>query len=189
VGHLGCYVAPHMGRILVILSLVLTATLGFGSTASADAPSRDTVRAMLSSFEQGPSQIQWRALGAETVEVLIALYNDPNEPGFVRMRAVAATANFPIPATRVFLLQVSAAPGQGDLYIRQAVSSLGRAFGDRALEDVRPFLVHGDYVVREAAVRALGAMRAPIARQLLEARMSVENEDAVRSALIEVLAH
>ena len=177
-----------MGRLLVILSLVLAASLGFSPRASADAPTSDTVRAMLSSFEQGPSPIQWRAMGPETVEVLIGLYNDPNEPGFVRMRAVAATANFPIPATRAFLLEVAIAPGQGDLFIRQAVSSLGRAFGDRALQDVRPFLAHRDYVVREAAVRALGAMRAPVARELLQARMSIENEDAVRSALVEVLA-
>lgn len=177
-----------MGRLLVILSIVLTAFVGDLSPAHADAPSRDTVRAMLSSFEQGPSQIQWRAMGSETVEVLISLYNDAGEPGFVRMRAVAATANFPTPATRAFLLEVAAAPGQGDLYIRQAVSSLGRAFGDRALEDVRPFLTHREYVVREAAVRALGAMRAPVARELLEARIGIEREDAVRAALVDVLA-
>ena len=167
--------------------LLLLALSAVTAPASADAPSIDTVRAMLSSFEQGPGRLQWRALGADTVAVLEALYDNGNEAGFVRMRAVAASAHFPIPATRRFLLRVASAEGQSDLFIRQAVTGLGQAFGDDALEDLRPYLAHQQYVVRDAAVRALGAMRAPLARQLLEARALVESEDAVRRSLAEAL--
>ncbi len=126
-------------------------------------------------------------MGPEALGVLVTLYNDQAMPGFVRIRAVAAARYFPTDASRTFLRAV-AQSSTSDLYIARAVGSLAHAFGDGALEDIRPFLAHREYVVREAAARALGAMRAPVARQLLEARLRIEPEDAVRVTLRRALA-
>src|SRR5687768_4239393 len=100
------------GSLFAIAILILLPSL-----AGAQPPSRERVRSMLMGYEQIPSHDQWRALGPETLAVLISLYDDQNQPPFVRLRAVGATAAFPTAATRTFLLAVARADGQGDLII------------------------------------------------------------------------
>ncbi len=138
---------------------------------------------MLSSYEAGPSQIVWRALGPDTVGVLAELYNDADQPTYVRLRAVSAAAHFPIPATRTFLRAVAASPGQSDLFVRHAVLGLARAFGADALDDVGPYLTHRFPVVREAAIRACGEIGTDPAMGLLRQRMSRERDPVVLETL------
>lgn len=138
---------------------------------------------MLSGIEDVPSEAHWRALGEGVVPILFELANDPSEPPYVRLRAVGATASFPSPATRAFLVAVTRVQGQTDLMIAEAVRALGRRFGPAALRDVTPLLAHREPLVREAAARALAGMRTPAARSALQERLRVERDLAVREAL------
>jgi HEAT repeat protein len=150
------------------------------AAASATPPSKAEVRQLLSGYEQTPGAATWRTLGPEALSVLIALYDDPSEAPYVRLRAVHAAGFYPTPATRTFLLAVARAPGQSDLFVRQAVLGLARAFGVRAVRDILPFLEHTEPVVREGAAAGLGRIGSDDAREALRARLVVERSDSVR---------
>lgn len=143
---------------------------------------------MLSGIEDTPTDADWQRVGERALPILIELYNDADEAPFVRMRAVGASAAFPRPATRTFLLAVARAEGQSDLFVREALLALARGFGRGAVNDVAPFLAHAEPVVREAAARALGRVGGPEAQRHLSARLSVERDDVVREALQRGLA-
>ncbi len=138
---------------------------------------------MLSGIEHVPSEDDWRRLGEGALPVLIDLYSDESEPGFVRIRAVSASAAFPQQATHTFLLAVAHADGQSDLFIREAVLALGRAFGRAAVGDIAPFLRHEASVVREASAMALGRIGGSDATGALRAQLSVERDAAVRTSI------
>jgi len=110
---------------------------------------------MLSGYEHVPSASEWRALGPEALGVLVRLYNDTHERPYVRLRAVGAAGHFPSPAAHTFLLAVARAPRQSDLFVREALLALGRAFGRGAAREIRPFLGSPEPVVRDAAAVAL----------------------------------
>ncbi|MEM9068270.1 MAG: HEAT repeat domain-containing protein [Myxococcota bacterium] len=170
------------------LAFVLVAVaIGLAVPARADAPSKTRVRELLSGIEEIPPRAVWRALGPETLGVLIELYNDASEPGFVRLRAVVVAGHFPNEACRTFLRAVATAPGQSDLFARNAVLALGRGFGVRALEELGSYLRHREPLVRQAAVRSLGEIATPAARSLLEGRMRLERDDVVRESLLRAL--
>lgn len=157
--------------------------------AHADDALRERIVTLLSAYEGVNDPAIWRGLGpeSETLAQLVALYNDGDQPGFVRLRAVGAAAHFPSPAARTFFRAVASQAGQGDLFVRQAVASMARAFGDAALEDVEPYLAHRETIVRETAAQALGAMRIARARTLLESRLRIERDQVVRTALSRAL--
>jgi HEAT repeat protein len=175
-------------RAVLALAAVVLASGVFVSSATATPPGRDQVRPLLMSYEQMPPAERWQALGPETLGVLVALYNDPSEPAFVRIRAVHAAGHFAIPATRTFLLAVARAEGQGDLFVREAVMALGRAFGEASVPDVRPFLSHQHTTVREGAVLSLRRVGSARALDALRARRSIERAPHVREAIERALS-
>jgi hypothetical protein len=164
-------------------SLPALAALLLPATASATPPTKADLVQMLSGYEDTPGAEAWRALGAEALPVLIDLYDDAGEPPYVRLRAVHAVSFYPSPATRTFLLAVARAPRQGDLFVRQAVLSLVRAFGARSVPDAAPFLLHREPVVREAAAAGLGRVHTTSARDALRARLPVETDRVVQEAI------
>ena len=167
--------------------LLLAAVLSLPVLASAQArPSRAQVRQLLSGVEHVPSEHDWRRIGDGALPILIALYQDVDEPAYVRLRAIGATAAFPRPAVRTFLLAVATLEGQGDLYVREAISALGRAFGRDAIDAVAPFLDHPEPIVREGA--ALTLARVGGADDLLRARLRREGDAVVRQAIAASLA-
>jgi HEAT repeat protein len=172
-------------RAPLALGLALGGVLlgSVAGTAFAAPPDPAKVRELLSGYEDVPPAETWRALGPETVGVLVALYDDAREAPYVRMRAVVVCAHYPSPATRTFLRAVAGAPGQSDLFVRAALEALARGFGDAALGDLRPYLDHADPSVREGAARSIGRLRAPAAATALRARLRVETDAAVRDAL------
>lgn len=171
-------------RLLLVFVLVSQVDLA----SAAAQPSAERVVEMLSSYEDGPSRIEWRALGSDTVGVLVALYQDDEQPTYVRLRAVAASAHFPIPATRTFLRAVASTPRQNDLFVRHAVLALGRAFGEAALGEISPYLEHRFPVVREAAARACVEIATEPARALVTARMGVEPDTNVLRTMRTLMA-
>lgn len=169
--------------------LVSAALLAAPRLAHATPPDVARVREMLSSYEAGPPESAWRALGPETLPVLIALYDSTQEAPFVRQRAVAAAAYYPSPATRLFLRAVLTTPGQSELFVRTAVDSLARAFGADAWDEVRPYLAHQAVTVRMGAVRAATRIDTRAVRAALRERLRVEPDAEVRAALTAALAH
>lgn len=159
-------------------TLVMTVTV-----AHADPPSKDRVRQLLSAIDQMPPATVWRALGPGTLGVLIELYDDPSEAPYIRMRTLVAAQHYPVPAARTFLNAAASARGQSDLFVRQALISLGRAFGERAIDDVRPYLTHADADVREGAVLSLSRIGTEAARAALRDRLPRERNEIVRTAL------
>lgn len=172
----------------IAIALLSLPTAGVRAQSTTQAPSRDSIRQLLTAYEGGPSAAEWRAMGPETLTVLVSLYNDSAQPAYVRLRVLSAVASFPTPATRTFLLAATRAPGQSDLFVREAVLSLGRAFGAAALDDVTPFLGSGDTVVREAAARSLGLIGTPAARDALRRRLVLEPDATVRQTLQSALS-
>jgi HEAT repeat protein len=138
---------------------------------------------MLSGIEHVPSDADWRQLGPGALPVLIDLYADTGEPGFVRLRAVGATGAFATAATRTFLLAVAHADRQSDLFVREAVTALARAFGAGATQDLVHFLGHTSPIVREATANALGRVGAQGATSALRSRLAIERDGAVRTAI------
>ncbi len=164
-------------RRAFIAFLALSVLAGVWSVATpvfATPPSKAELSQMLAGFEQAPGAEDFRAWGPETFPILVELYGDHDVQPFVRMRAVAAVAHYPSPRARAFLLRVARAAGQSDLLIREAVRGLGRAFGPRSIEDIRPFLRHRAPAVREGAVLALTAFHTPAAQGALRARLPQE---------------
>ena len=167
--------------------LVALGCLLLPAAVQATPPTKAQLAQMLSGYEHTPGASEWRALGGETLPVLIDLYDDAGVPSYVRLRAVHAVSFYPSPATRTFLLAVARAPRQSDLFVRQAVLGLVRAFGARALADVEPFLAHPEPVVREAAAAGLGRIHSQPARDALGARLPVETDAVVREAITRAL--
>lgn len=162
-----------MRRALIgILTLAAVGTVA--APVSATPPSKSELTQLLAGFEQAPAAADYRAWGPETLAILVELYDDPEAPAFVRLRAVAAAGHFSTASARSFLLRVARARGQNDLLVREAVRSLGRAFGAASVADLRPFLAHPAPAVREGAVRALAELRTPRAREALRARLPLE---------------
>lgn len=170
-------------RVLRLSALAAALALLVPASASATPPSRHQVRQLLSGFEETPGAATWRALGPETLGVLVALYDDASAPPYVRLRAVHAVSFYPSEATRTFLLAVARAPRQSDLFVRQSLLSLARAFGPRAVEDIRPFLDSPEPIVREGAALGLGRIGTEAAREALRRRLVVEGPGPIRHTI------
>jgi HEAT repeat protein len=170
-------------RSLVVGAFVAVSISLVTPSAHATPPSKAQVRQLLSGYEDVPGAETWRRLGPETLAVLVSLYDDPEEAPYVRLRAVSVVSHYPTPATRTFLLAVARAPRQSDLFVREAVLSLGAAFGPRAVDDIRPFLASRHVVVREGATLALSRVGTDAAREALRARLAVEPAPHVREAI------
>lgn len=182
---LRCY-APPMRLTLPLAVLLATGLLASPTLRTAQAqtaPDADHLAQLLSGFEDVPSDAQLRALGPDTVGTLAALYNDSSRPGFVRLRSVAAAGAFHTEASRTFLRAVLSRPGQSDLFIREGLLSLGRAFGDQAVAEIAPFLSRPETVVREAAVISLSRIHSARALQALRPRLTLESDPGVRRRL------
>jgi HEAT repeat protein len=170
----------------LIATALWVATLVPSSVAAAQPPEQ-RVRALLSAYEQLPGAAQWRALGPDTLAVLISLHDDPREPTYVRLRALAAAGHFPVPRARAFLLRVARAPEQDELFVREALLALQRAFKDDAVEEVSEFLRHERPLVRRAAATGIGRMDRAIAEPRLRRHLDREHDRVVRRVVQRVL--
>jgi HEAT repeat protein len=172
--------------LLLIVSAFFVATIGPPWPAGAQPPA-ERVRTLLSAYEQLPGATHWRDLGPGTLEVLIALHDDPREPGYVRLRALAAAGHFPGPRARTFLLRVARAPEQDELFVREALLALQRGFKEDAVEEVSAFLRHERPLVRRAAATCIGRMDRTLAEPRLRRHLDREHDPVVRRVVQRVL--
>jgi HEAT repeat protein len=170
----------------LLLALPLAPTSPERAQAQAATISPDGVLAMLSGFEEVPTREDWRALGRGVLPVLARIADDDQHPGYVRIRAVQAAAAFATPAARGILRR--ALRDREPLVVREATLAMQQAFGGSALADVAPLLAHRDTAVREAAIRALGAMKTEAARAHLRRRLASEPDAALREEIERALA-
>ena len=178
---------------LALFTLASVLGFGFGSASaqvtdsSVTRPTSPQVQAILSQYEGAPTAEQLRAMGPDTLRVLISLYDNAQTPAYVRLRVLSAVRHYPTPATRTFLLAVLRVPNQSDLHQRQALLSLGRAFGDAARAEISRSLSSRHPVVREAAGRALHRIGTPAAQRLIVEHSARERDPAVRRTFNEEL--
>ncbi len=167
-----------------IAATFIAVSLFLPALATAQAtPSRERVRDLLSGIEHTPSDADWQRLGDGVLPILMDLYNDTDQPPYVRLRAMGATGAFPRAAVRTFLLAVTHVDGQSDLFVREALVTLARGFGSAAVSDLTPFLAHDERVVREAAASSLGRVGGSTARRALRDRLRIERDGEVRRVI------
>jgi HEAT repeat protein len=166
--------------VLMVLSLLLGSTGAYAQGAS------DTLRAkvdaLLGGIEYVPTQAEWKALGPDAGEVLAAIATDSAQRATVRARAMSALAYFPQP-TSIEVARAALADAKSPVILqRKALLTLATIDPD-ALNVVEPYLAHDDVQLRESAVQAVSTLGNPLARQLLEARVSVEPSEHIRSTI------
>ncbi|MFW6051441.1 MAG: HEAT repeat domain-containing protein [Myxococcota bacterium] len=176
-------------RSALLFALVALLLGGNPSAAAAQepAPSRDQVRALLSGYEHVPDAETFRSLGPGAIEVLARLHRDPREAGFVRLRAIEALGAFRTARVREVLLRIARDAKAPPLFARQAVLALGQAFEGAAVDDLEPFLRHGDPLVRRATARALARTRTDAGRRCLREHLRHEEDASVRRAIERML--
>ena len=136
--------------------LVSCAVLGLvAGRAKAQDPSVETVRHLLSGVEHVAAGDTWKKLGERALPLLATLYASEREPMYVRLRAVQAAGYFSNPEARAFLHRVLDRSRHDELFVRQALLAMTRAFGADSVSDVAPSLRHSSAPVRAAAVHAL----------------------------------
>jgi HEAT repeat protein len=171
----------------VACSAALICLLCLGPRAAGQDAGEKRLAQVLSGYEKIPGESYWKKRGPETVALLQALYADDRQPAFVRLRAVRAASFYRTPRAREFLLSVARKRGQKELFVREALLGLARAFKQQAGNEIASFLDHEKPLVRRAAAEALGAIKAEAYRSLLVRRLQRERDGAVRAALEQAL--
>jgi HEAT repeat protein len=87
--------------------------------------------------------------------------------------------HFPTAEAKEALDQALSGP---TLLRREAVNAYANAFGESSVGRLSQRLEHDDALTRIVAIKALGAMRSPMARAAIEVRMRVELAEEVRQA-------
>ncbi|HEU4406470.1 MAG TPA: HEAT repeat domain-containing protein [Polyangiaceae bacterium] len=151
-----------------------------------DATLRARLRAAFGGYETAPERRELEGLaGAERlVPALIELAGDRGEPPHKRSNALASLRFFAgVPGARAELEARAGDPAAPRYLRRTAARALAAAYGDDALATLGPLLGDPDPDLRDAAVRALGALGSVRSRALLEGRASVEADPNVRLSL------
>ncbi len=184
--------SPRISLAARVVLAVAVAALAFVGGPAAAKRTKDEQRAslvwMLSAYELQLTLENLERIGPDVGELLVDILNTPKEQVRTRVRAVAALAFYPTEQSfdvlRSLLHERSFKGTELGLQVRrQALRSLGRGFGDRAVDDMLGLRTDPEPLVREAV--ALGLMDAASARALptLETWLSMEPDLGVRIAV------
>jgi HEAT repeat protein len=181
---------PTLHRLALPLLCALGLSAAFATEAAARTKpeQRRSLVWLLSSYELKLGQDNLGRVGPDVGELLVDILNTPNEAVRVRIRAVAALAFYPSEATfdvlRALLHERAWKGTELGLQLRrQALRSLGRGFGDRAIDEMLGLRTDPEPLIREAL--ALGLLDAGSVRALpiLETWLPAEPHLAVRAAV------
>jgi len=122
-----------------------------------------------------------RSKDSSTIDDLIRMLDEPN--GFVKSSAIEALSNFGDERAMKAIVRMLE---DRDVEIkRTAIEALS---GYEAAEQrLLPFLRSEDWILRMAAVKALGVSKSPSVRQELESLLDVEEDASIRNLLMELL--
>lgn len=187
-----------MPRPLPALSLALALALLALAPTPADARtrSRPERRAslvwLLAATDAKLSRPALEALGPDTAELLIDIANTPREAPTVRVRALAGLGFYPTEPSYAFLSSLLnernlIGHAEGLRMRRQAIRSLGWAFGDRAVDELLALRNDDEPGVRRSVALALGDSGSRRALPALEHWLTGEQDLAVRQAVDEAV--
>lgn len=132
------------------------------------------IDALMGGYEYVPPASAWTRLGPEAASRLRVIAEDTHQLPSKRLRAVSALALFPTSETRAFLEQILANEQASSLMRRKAALSLAAGFGTSALPVVARHAASPDVRLRDDVARALGLIKTPEARAVLQSRLAVE---------------
>ncbi len=180
-------------KLHLALALAFCVTL-LAPAASAVPRTRDDVRrSLITWLESDEFRVDKRSLdgmGREINKLLVEVAGDPTMPPTTRQRAVGALAVYPTTRSRQFLTSIvfeRAFTGNalGTLLRREALRSLGRAFGESVVNTLTSVRSDSNPQIREACARALGDTMSDDAMAELAAWLPNEPELFVRVAIDE----
>lgn len=165
------------------------AAQGSPAAAAAD-PLRAKLLAAFGGFEHVPDRAELLALAPEPelAPALWALWQDPAARLAIRTNALVSLRFFPSPLVQGRFEQLLRDPATAAVVRRPLAKAYGHAFGAAALPLLGELLDHADLHTRDSAARALAAIGDAKVKPMLEKRLSVEPEAAVRQTLQRLLA-
>lgn len=151
---------------------------------------RDRVMVLLNGIEHIATKDEFARAGTpdQVVAVLDALARDNGAKLRHRAGATAALGLYPRPDTRKTLESLITEPGLDEVLRRPAIKSYAAAFGAESVALVSKQLESANRSTRESALRALADVGTPPARQAIEARLKVEDDEALKKLGQETLA-
>ncbi len=180
--------SPFVKSLVLVLTFAVVGT----GTAQAANRSRPERRAslvwLLASYQTELKREMLDELGPDTVELLIDIANTPRDAPRVRVRALAGLGLYPSEDSYSFLTSLLnernlIGNSHGLQMRRQAIRSLGRAFGERAIDELMTFKNDEQAGVRQAVAQALGDSRSARALPVLELWLTTEQDLLVRDAV------
>ena len=181
-----------VGKLALALLMVgALASDGRSETAGprrSAAAQRESLLMVLGAREPLLVRLALDRIGPDVPRLLIDIASHPAERSTVRARALKALALYPGPNVRDFLGSLLHEPTlsgnvAGNSLRSEAVRSLGRGFGESAIDAIAA--LRGDTApgVREAVALALGDTGSERAKRILEAWISLEPTIVVREAI------
>jgi hypothetical protein len=165
-------------------AVVIAAPAGAPVVPPADAAA--AVAPLLRQYEGLPSADTFRAVTPDPVAALQALYADPKQPEWVRLRVLDALARFPEPAAQVFLearLDDGAARPTAPREAHAAAAVYLRTFPKAATARLPALLAHPDAAFRVTVVRIALEAEALELRTAVAAWLHATRDPAVQGAL------
>jgi hypothetical protein len=163
----------------------------------------DRVQEMLAAgIETSAPSVAFADMGAAGTRALISVYERPDAPRHVRLRALAALGGLHDPVAVDYLLGLLAMAGSdasrpvslGELHPARSPAALHRVLAGLvhakvavSAELARPCLEHRDPVVRAEAVRLLAFNRRADVGRLFEEQRKIEGSPRVQRALDQAL--
>lgn len=180
-------------NLRLILVMAFCATLLAQAASAADRNRDDVRRSLITWIESDEFRVDKRALdglGSEINKLLVEVAGDPSMPATTRQRAVGALAVYPTDRSRQYLTSVVferafTGTALGTLLRREALRSLGRAFGGSMVNTLTSVRSDSNPQIREACARALGDTMSDDAMAELAAWLPNEPELFVRVAIDE----
>jgi hypothetical protein len=151
-----------------------------------DQTQRARLEQMLGGSGDLPDAAALKSLGPGTLDTLASIADDEEVPLEVRARALASLPRLGDPRASVLLLR-ALQTARSPLLLHTAIFALARTGGPAAVPRVAPFLADDSPTMRLAAVEALGRFGGVGARPLLQRRLTLETDPAVRDALSRAL--
>ena len=176
-----------MRRLLMatgLLALLLSGPTG----ALADEPLEGRIVGMLSAIESLPERDAWRALGPESVPILIRIANDAKEPSFRRARALLVLGYFDDPRAVAALELVVSNDMVNESLRRHALLGMSSAAPAQALPHAERALASDDPATRQTGIKVLAASPIPEARSLLERHRAHEQNASLVQQIDAALA-
>jgi hypothetical protein len=140
----------------------------------------DKVKLMLSGYEYFPTKEDLVRVSPRAFEVLDDIARDETALPSMRTRALDALGLYEGKAEVALILeQILAEERLKDVFLRHAVTSSMKAFGNHALPWVAPYLNHKDVQLRLSAVHAVGHFGGELGQEVLLQRVEIERDELV----------